>query len=95
LQGAALNPPRACKGRFKSPWSCKPGADLKLRVVFEKNIMPEVDFKSLLEKHIELSDTIARLNAVFEQQSRALAETMRKTAQLIEKLLTDSEKKMI
>jgi uncharacterized protein YdcH (DUF465 family) len=57
--------------------------------------MPEVDFKSLLEKHIELSDTIARLNAVFEQQSRALAETMRKTAQLIEKLLTDSEKKMI
>jgi uncharacterized protein YdcH (DUF465 family) len=57
--------------------------------------MPEVDFKSLLEKHIELSDTIARLNAVFEHQSRALAETMRKTAQLIEKLLTDSEKKMI
>ena len=57
--------------------------------------MPEVDFKSLLEKHIELSDTIARLNAVFEQQSRALAETMGKTAQLIEKLLTDSEKKMI
>ena len=57
--------------------------------------MPEVDFKSLLEKHIELSDTIARLKAVFEHQSRALAETMRKTAQLIEKLLTDSEKKMI
>ena len=57
--------------------------------------MPEVDFKSLLEKHLELSDTIARLNAVFEQQSRALAETMRKTGELIEKLLTDSEKKMI